>query len=249
MTNTEGTQEGWGETTQPQQTLSQLVIQEHAGFFEPAYAKILIYGESGTGKTRLASTFPAVIFADVDKGMSSVTEKVDKVSIDNFTQLEQLYSYLKSGEHGYKTVVIDTLNEMQRVAMQLTVEQFPMIRRAYEDLPSQSDYGKMLHDFMELTRKFIELPMMVVLLAQVISRQFDTDVLQPQLIGKNSAREIARKMDVIGYIYKSDKESSDKKKLAEVSFDATEYVTKDRSYCLPQQLLDPTYPRISAFWK
>ena len=246
---TEPTQADDWQTAVPQ-TLSEVVINSHSGIFEPAVAKILVYGESGTGKTRFASTFPNVIFADIDKGMSSVTEVVDRVGIDNFKQLKALYQFLANGEHQYETVVIDTLNEMQRVAMHATVEDFPMIRRSYDDLPGMSDYGKMLHDMLELTRSFIALPMRVILLAQVNSRVFETDTLQPQLVGKNSAREVARKMDVIGYIYKSEKEDpATSKKLSEISFDATEYVTKDRSFKLPSVLTDPNYNRMTAFWK
>jgi hypothetical protein len=228
---------------------SQLVIETHSGEFDPDHTKILIYGESGTGKTRFASTFPNVIFADIDKGMSSVTEQVARVDINNLKDMKALHAFLQGSEHDYETVVIDTLNEMQRVAMQATVEDFPMIRRSYEDLPSMSDYGKMLHDFIEMTRKFILLPMRVVLLGQVITRQFETDVLQPQLVGKNSAREVARKMDVIGYIYKGEKEDENHKKLSEISFDATEFVTKDRSFRLPAMLVEPTYQRMADYWK
>jgi hypothetical protein len=235
----------------------QLEIHQHTGTFDPAIAKILFYGESGTGKTRLGSTFPDVIFADIDHGMASVTEKVDRIDISNdpvtgmhaFDKLQLMYKFLKNGEHEYKTVVLDTLNEMQRIAMRATVEDFKTIRRAYEDLPSQSDYGKMLHDMEELTLDFVALPMRVILLSQVVSRQFDTDVLQPQLIGKNTSRNVCRKMDIIGYIYKSQKEDEAKHKLAEIVFDATEFVTKDRSNKLPAVLLDPTYERISSFWK
>lgn len=244
---------GWGDPqpqTQSQPVTVELNIKKHTGVFDPDHVKMLIYGESGTGKTRLASTFPKVIFADIDKGMASVTEQVDTVGIDTFKQLEALYEFLKAGEHDYETVVIDTLNEMQRIAMHATVEDFPSIRRSYEDLPSMSDYGKMLHDMTELTRKFVHLPMRVVLLSQVISRQFDTDVLQPQLIGKNTSREVCRKMDVIGYIYKSEHEVADGgKKFAEIAFDVADYVVKDRSFKLPAVLVDPSYERISSFWK
>jgi hypothetical protein len=231
----------------------EMEIVSHTGSFDEENVKVLVYGESGTGKSRLASTFPAAIFADMDHGLSSVTEHIDTVRINEneFRKLETMYQYLKNGEHNYRTVVLDTLNEMQRFAMGATVEEFQAVRRAYNDLPSQSDYGKMLHDMIELTRKFIDLPMRVVLLAQVISRQFDTDTLQPQLIGKNTSREICRKMDVIGYIYKSEKDNPDYpgKKLSEICFDAAEYVTKDRSFKLPGVLTDPSFDRISAFWK
>lgn len=242
-------EDDWNNSPAAQPVTVELSIQKHSGKFVPDRVKMLIYGESGTGKTRLASTFPNVVFADIDKGMSSVTEQVDVVSIDNFKQLQALYKFLKESDHDYETVCIDTLNEMQRIAMHATVEDFPSIRRSYEDLPSMSDYGKMLHDMVELTRKFVHLPMKVVLLAQVVSRQFDTDVLQPQLVGKNTSREICRKMDVVGYIYKSEHEAQAGKKLSEIAFDVADYVVKDRSYKLPAVLIDPSFERISSFWK
>jgi len=102
---------------------------------------------------------------------------------------------------------------------------------------------------MELTINFALLPMRVVFLSQVISRQFDTDVLQPQLIGKNTARDICRKMDIIGYIYKSEKEDENGKKLSEIAFDVAGYVVKDRSFRLPAVLTDPTFEKLNSYWK
>lgn len=248
--------DGWGVLpANPPLQMSQLIIEQHGGTFVPDAVKMLVYGESGAGKTRFASTWPNVIFADIDKGMSSVTEKVDRVPVDDagdssaWDKLNAMYQFLKAGEHSYQTVVIDTLNEMQRIAMHMTIEEFQMVRRSYGNLPSMSDYGKMLHDMLELTRDFIALPMRVLLLAQVNSRQFDTDTLMPQLTGKNTAREIARKMDVIGYIFKSEKEDNEGHKLSEMSFDAVDYVTKDRSFRLPASLVNPTFARVEAFWK
>lgn len=237
---------GWGMAPEPQ--YSPLVIERHEGKFNPDIVKMLLYGESGTGKTRLASSFPDVLFADIDKGMASVTLPVDRVGIDNWKQLEELHAFLKGSAEArdYTTVVIDTLNEMQRLAMGMTIEEFQHIKRSYGNLPSQSDYGKMLHDMVELTRSFVALPVRVVLLAQVISKQFDTDVLQPQLVGKNTAREIARKMDVIGYTYKVAGEGE--KQLLAVSFDAVDYVTKDRSFKLPSQIVEPSFSKIAGYW-
>ena len=243
----EPTADDW--STVPSAVHSQIFIRENAGGFDPELVKMMVYGESGTQKTRLGSTFPECLFLDIDKGMESVTEQVDAVDIDTFRQLEDAYAFLNAGGHDYTTVVIDTLNEMQRITMGATIEEFAQIKRSYGNLPSMSDYGKMLHDWIELTRSFIALPMRVVLLAQVNTRQFDTDILMPALIGKNSAREVARKMSVIGHIYKSSQEDDDGKKLSEICFDAEEYVTKDRSYKLPAVLVAPSYERISAFWK
>jgi phage nucleotide-binding protein len=240
----------WDDSLAKNQTRGEIFIREHAGEFQEHLIKLLIYGESGAGKTRLASNFPKTLFLDIDKGMSSVTTPVDAMDIDNFDQLKSAYEYLKAGEHSYETVVIDTLNEMQRLAMRITIEDFPAVRRSYGNLPGQSDYGKMLYEFMELIRNFVNLPMRVVLLAQTNTRQFDTDMLMPQLIGKNSAREVARKMDVIGYIEKSEHEDkATGKKVSQVLFDSQYHVTKDRSFRLPAILVDASYERILEYLK
>jgi hypothetical protein len=177
--------------------------------------------------------------------------EVDKVYIEDnengFKQLKEAYKFLSQSSHEYHTVVLDTLNEMQRVIMRYTVGEYTHIRRSYGNLPGQSDYGKMLYEFMELTRDFIALPMRVVLLGQVNAQQFETDTLGPQLIGKNTAKELARKMDVIGYIYKA--EAAEGGTIPEITFDSPTFWTKDRSYKLPTTLSNPSFDRISAYWK
>ena len=130
--------------------------------------------------------------------------------------------------------------------MQFTLEEFTTIRRSYGSLPGMSDYGYMLNQFMDLTRDFISLPMRVVLLAQVNSQQFDTDILMPQLIGKNTARELARKMDVIGYIFKAQQGED---VVPAITFDDPQRITKDRSNKLPSLLYQPSYEKMAAYWK
>lgn len=239
----------WGASTPySQNAVPPLIIEQHGGTFNPTVVKFLVYGESGVGKSRFASTWPNVIFADADKGMSSVTEKVDRVSIDTFQQAKDLLLFLQNGDHEYETVVLDTLNELQRLAMNATVEDFPLIKRSYRNLPSMSDYGKMLHEFMELCFQYILLPLRVVLVAQSNTRQFDTDVVMPDLVGKKTSRNLARKMDVIGFLYTSSTEE-DGRPIPEMNFGSAQYVCKDRSFKLPAALQLPTFERMSAYWK
>lgn len=226
-----------------------LNIQKHSGRFDPDRAKILIFGETGTHKTRFSSTFPEVLFLDMDHGMSSVTEQVDTLFIEDnqqgFEQLKSTLKFLQAGKHPYTTVVLDTLNEMQRIIMRFTVEEFTHVRRSYGNLPGQSDYGKMLYEFIEMVRAYISLPMRVVLLAQVKSQEFDTDVIIPQLIGKNTVRELMRKMDIVGYIYKTE---GDDGSVPEVTFDSPAHATKDRSNRLPSVLPNPSWDTMSEYW-
>jgi hypothetical protein len=238
-----------GSTNPESQTFS-FTIDTHTGRFNTETFKTMLYGETGTEKTRTASTWPQPLFVDVDHGMSSVTEQVAKVTIDDnmngFHQMKAVLEFLQKSQHDYQTVVLDTLNEMQRVILRFTLDEYTTVKRSYGTLPGMSDYSFMLNQFLNLTLDFISLPMKVVLLAQVNSQQFDTDILMPQLVGKNTAREIARKMDIIGYIYKAaDQEGTH----PEIAFDSQQYVTKDRSNKLPTTLANPTFASMAAFWK
>ena len=227
-------------------------IEKHQGKFNSDRIRALIYGESGAGKTVFASTFPSpILFLDADDGMASVRTEVDRVFIDSWETLVDVTNDLMNEEHGYKTIVVDSLNEIQTLAMSYVLENFPAIKRSYDSLPAVADYGKMLRDFDLWVRAMKSLPTHVVLLCQAQARNFETDVVQPQLTGKNSSSNVCRMMDVIGYIYSGEGGESQAKRF--VSFGMTNYVGKDRSGKLPSvyeiQNRDKAFKELQAFWK
>lgn len=218
----------------PDQVISPLpfLVEEYAGVFNFNRVRFLAYGESGSGKTVFSSTWPDPVFLDADDGMSSITKKVSRIKIDSWSTLQQAFLFLQAGKHPFKTIVLDSLNEMQQLAMRNTIENYTAIHRAYDDLASQSDYGKMLDIFDKLIRAFKGLPYNIILIAQVASREYETDPVMPQLVGKNSARNICRMMDVVGYIERV--EGGDPtRKPRRMTFDAPNFTTKDRSRKLP----------------
>jgi len=233
-------------------------LEEHEGFFNLEQVKFLIYGESGAGKTVFSSSWPDCVFLDIDKGMSSVTRRVARIPISATKQqtawdaMTRAIAYLESGQHNFKTVVVDSLNEMQAIAMDDILENFPEIRRPYNRLASKGDYGMMLFDFDHALRRLKALPMHVVFVCQVASREYETDVIQPQLTGKNTPRTVARMMDVIGYLYKQeggDEETSGDKSVRIMIFDAVNHVTKDRSGLLPMRVQNPVFATLYEHWQ
>jgi AAA domain-containing protein len=80
-----------------------------------------IYGRSGSGKTTLSSTFPSpILLLDVrDRGTDSISDqKVDVKDIESLDDLEDTYYYLEKNPQAYKTVVIDTITQLQQVFME-----------------------------------------------------------------------------------------------------------------------------------
>ena len=222
-------------------------IETHAGVFNPARIRFMVYGESGSGKTVFASTWPDPIFLDLDDGMASIDRPVSRIEITNWQQLQEAYLYLAYSKHPYRTVVVDSLNESQWQSMQHVINNFPAIRRAYDNLPSMSDYGKALDDFDKFIRYIKSLPLNVVFIAQLAKREDPEEMAQPQFTGKATAQNVSRMMDVIGYLYKA--ESPEPVKPRIMTFDASRYVAKDRSGKLPPEIDNPTYAKLSAYWQ
>lgn len=218
------------------------------GKFNPDQVKFLVYGESGAGKTVFASTWPTPVFLDIDKGMASVRRTVHRVDIDSWETLMESMDWIESGNHPFKSVVLDSLNELQYLSMRSIIARYP-IRRPYDSLPALADYGKMLDDFEKRVRALRSLPLNIILIAQVAPRAYDTDPVQPQLTGKQTARTLSRMMDVIGYLDKKDSsEGGNASKTRFMTFDAVGHVTKDRSWALPPVVENPSYDELYRYW-
>ena len=97
-------------------------ITMHEGRFIREEVKFLIYGDSGSGKTRFASSWPTPLFLDIDKGMSSVKKRIARWEINSWTDLERAIEFLEKGQHPYRTIVVDSLNELQHFNMKNVIE-------------------------------------------------------------------------------------------------------------------------------
>ena len=226
-------------------------VDRHSGEFDPNNVKSVVYGEAGSGKTVYASTWDIPIFLDIDKGLASVTKRVHRVEVNAVTDVEDTIKYLNGAAHPFRTIVVDSLNELQYIQMRHIIDKYPTIRRAYTDLPSQSDYGKLLDEFEKMIRRIKALPMNVVFIANVAPQVYETDTIQIQLIGKHMPRTVTRMVDIVGYLYKVEGGGGEKQsgKPRMMVFDAANYVTKDRSGVLPTTVQDPTYAKLYEYWK
>lgn len=178
--------------------------------------KVLIYGDSGTGKTTASTTFPGPIYiADFDGKVSSAAsylkannpEKLKEIEYDTFTpspdiKITHFHQFLtkldshttlgKSGKFPYKTYVIDSLSLFNEAMMQEVMRQNPKISRVDSSVPSLQDYGIFNVRFKEILSKILALPCNVVVTAHADSQKDEmTGVVSvvPMLSGK-LARDI-----------------------------------------------------------
>jgi phage nucleotide-binding protein len=95
----------------------------------PKVLSMLVYGRSGTGKTTFAGSFPGpILLIDIrEKGTDSLSnmENIDVVFVENWSEVEEIFWYLKTGEGAtkYKSVILDQVSSLQDLAMTHAMEE------------------------------------------------------------------------------------------------------------------------------
>jgi hypothetical protein len=93
---------------------------------KPVIATIL--GDAGMGKTTLASTFPEPIVIRAEDGVQGVPEEFRPVSLPTLTSVNDLWEQLTSlckEDHPYKTVVVDSITQIEQMFTTYVVETDP----------------------------------------------------------------------------------------------------------------------------
>lgn len=163
---------------------------------ENSYIKALIYGPSGAGKTTFAATAPKPIFASSEKGLMSIRHLAPQfMEINSLQDLKDLYNFLKNEKHEFETVVIDSITEINDI-IKTEIE-----TRNKRNMQLQ-DWGILQKEIKDILRKFRDLPMHIIFLAQETTEKDEEKIVKylPSLNGK-SATEIAYYMDTVGYCF------------------------------------------------
>jgi hypothetical protein len=176
---------------------------------------ILVHGLAGAGKTTFASTAPKpLLLLDVEMAARFIRGRKIKwnplteappvhdgtwdicvVSVDVFDKAQKAYEYLKSGRHPFKSVVVDSISELQSKAVEKI--------KGRQQLQTQ-DWGKLLssmsffcRDLRDLTGDDDQIIEAVIITA--MSRDYD-GIIKPYLQGQ-IASQVPYWMDITGYLY------------------------------------------------
>jgi len=183
---------------------------------EKPFIKMLIYGQAGVGKTVFASTAPKPLFVVCDTGTLSIKDKkIDKVNVETFDDVMDVYSQLKSGAFPqYQTVVLDTLGNIQKKSMDA------ILAKNSHSQATIADWQLNIEQIRKLVRVFRELPMNVIIICHemFVSDESTGEIIRisPMLQGKSLPNEVSAYMDIVGYIVAKEKGSEEAKKGVEV---------------------------------
>jgi hypothetical protein len=129
-----------------------------------------LYGRSGSGKTTLASSFPKpILILDIrDQGTDSISDVKDVFvkEIDDWEEIEEIYYWLKDHPTRFKTIVFDTVTQMQQICMEHIV--FKKSKSEVGDWGSMTrrQWGEVAGEMKDQVVNFRDLPLEVVFIAQ-----------------------------------------------------------------------------------
>ena len=76
--------------------------------------RVMLYGTHGIGKSTWAAEAPSPIFLQCEEGLDDIG--VDRTPLlSTFGDVSSALSWLASNEHEYRTIVIDTLDWLERL--------------------------------------------------------------------------------------------------------------------------------------
>jgi hypothetical protein len=209
---------------------------------------LMIYGRSGVGKTYLAATAIAVqemrrvLFIDVEGGTMTLRKTmsdVELVRVTTWKSVQDVYNELCAGGHGFNTVILDSLTEIQKFNMSQIMQNLVDSGKEQDaDVPSLREWGKNLEQTRRFVRAFRDLPVNVIFTA--LERE-DKDrmgrpIRLPSLSGK-MAQEVAAFLDIVLYYAVKEVDGEQVRVLQSAATEST--VAKDRSGMLPPAMVNP----------
>lgn len=223
------------------------------------YFNYMIYGEPGAGKTVLSGSaddvpeMRPVLLVDMEGGTASLRStypNIDVIRVKSWPEMQQLYNTLYETDHGYRTVIIDSLSEVQKFHMLSLMEKVARENPKMDiDVPSMREWGISLEQMRKFVRGFRDLPINTIFTClSATEKDAKTGKLlyRPALSGKLS-NEVAGFLDEVFYLYvkeSTDKEGNDINVRCLLTGKTETIIAKDRSGSLDLVVTDPVMSKV-----
>lgn len=239
----------------PAAATAKSTVRDHLPVHPPdkliPYLNLLVYGAPGVGKTVLSGTAEdslatkPVIFFDVEGGTTSLRKRkgLDVIRIRSIEDLVKHHNTLKTENEGYyKTCVIDSLTELQKLDMQDIMRELVSRRPDLSpDVPSQREWGISGEHMRRIVRAFRDLEMNTIFTCLSVIDKDDSGTVSysPSLPGKLKM-EVSGFVDVVGYLMTA---VENEETIRRIQFAPTrKVIAKDRTDSLGEILDSPTIP-------
>lgn len=169
-------------------------------FGERYRLRMLIMGDSGSGKSGLAATAPNTIIADVE-GQTEGSLAVRRVGghafrIRQFRDMEDLLTQLERGKHGFQSIVVDSFTDLASKAGDVSLEEAEeRSPNRLGDLMDRDIHYRVQIKMRRILHRLVSLPMHMLIITSIseVEKKIFPDV--PPSV----SRHVRQLMDMCGY--------------------------------------------------
>jgi len=231
----------------------------------------LVYGRSGTGKTTFASSLLELpdFYTDRDKvllldmreeGTDSVYDQkgIEVINVSDWRDVEGAYWYLKESDHPYKGLIIDTVTQLQFLAMD---EAKRRAKKGKEEAMNKLSWGYLSSMLGPMLLDIRDLPMHSCILAQdrrekIEEGDEESEDLLPEMgpaVMPSVSKSLTAMVKFIGQTYIQQKQKPTKKGIRHVTEFRMRigphpfYLTKVRTpryNVVPKSIKDPSFLKV-----
>lgn len=228
-----------------------------------AIRSILIYARNKVGKTRLAASACKVgrtLLIDCERGSSSIRKiypECEVFKVSEFSDMDEIYWYLSTQDHGYEFVIIDPITRLGQLCMRHVLREKVALDLSSDPYtPSERDWGTTAELMRNVIMRFKE-TLDIFLIITAYERRRDSDAEESAfdyVIGPDAQPSVKGylmgQMDIIGRLYVKQigsEEERNRKIERRILFAPHEvYESGDRSDNLPAIMRNPTMAKIMA---
>lgn len=131
---------------------------------------MLLYGPTKIGKTTLASKFPDAVFLATEEGQNEV--EVYKDTVLSWEAFTQDFLELYKGNHNFKTVVIDTIDNLYKFCSEHVCKKLNITHES--DLGYGKGFSMVNNEFQRFINRLSLLPYGLVLISHSHEKEVDT---------------------------------------------------------------------------
>lgn len=228
-------------------------IQDLDDFTESV--NMLVYGDSGSGKTVLAGTAGKALILATEKGVISAKRQGSTAKVwtcEAWEDVEEAYKWLKDNpDHGFSWVVVDSLTEFQQHMLRWILNRAVAENPSRDpDIPAIQDHQKWQNMYKRFVRQFNDLPVNMLYTATAFRKSDEEgeDLILPDILGKDYgiSQWTCASMHIVGYLGLRRRKETKEEFRRLLTKRTGPYFAKDRYNVLVPYVDEPTMPEIDS---